>query len=227
MVPASKLEIVFEQDQLKKEGYAARHEWVAVARLLRPQGRRGELLAEPLTDVPELLAAGVRAQLGQPNAALPESAAEPVTIDTCWRPTGKNAGRVVLKLHGCDDISAAEAMAGKQLMLPTSALPALEPDTFYVRDLLGCALWDGDTRAGEIVDVQFVTSTDGRVRLNDAAPLLEVRPGGAGLDETVLVPFVRSYLDHVDISARRVSMHLPEGFFSGEAELPDDSSDES
>ena len=57
-------------------------------------------------------------------------------------PTGKNAGRVVLKLSGCDSISAAEALAGQQLFIARSELPALDPGTFFVGDLLGCTIYD-------------------------------------------------------------------------------------
>ena len=178
---------------------------------MRPQGRRGELLAEPLTDVPEVLAAGAALRLAPVGAAGPSDRDVAVTIESVWEPTGKNAGRVVLKLAGCDSISDAEVLAGKQLMVPAGALPDLEADTFYVKDLLGCTLWNGDAAVGEIVDVQFATTPDGRQRLEDAAPLLEVRPTGAGEDDTVLVPFVRAYLVGVDVTTGRVTMQLPDG----------------
>ena len=182
-------------------------EWVAVARLMRPQGRRGELLAEPLTDVPGVLKAGASLRLAPAGAVRPEG--NEAVVEQVWEPTGRNAGRVVLKLLGCDDISAAEALAGKQLMTRAEALPALEADTYYVRDLLGCTLWDGETEVGEIVDVQFATTPDGRQRLEDAAPLLEVQRGGE--DDMVLVPFVRAYLERVDVAGRRVDVRLPAG----------------
>jgi 16S rRNA processing protein RimM len=179
-----------------------------VARLLRPQGRRGELLAEPLTDVPGVLTAGVLLWLASSGAERP-AGGDAVTVEEVWTPTGRNAGRIVLKLAGTDNISGAEKLGGQQLMVPVSALPALESDQFYVRDLLGCLLVDGDKPIGEIVDVQFATTPDGTRRLEDAAALLEVQPAVGG--ETVLVPFVRAWLLGVDAAARRVEMKLPEG----------------
>ena len=187
------------------------NEWVAVARLMRPQGRRGELLAEPLTDVPGVLAAGSVLRLAAVGAAKPKAGDSAVSIEALWKPSGRNAGRVVLKLQGCNDISAAETLAGHELMVEASALPQLEADNFYVRDLLGCTLWDGEAAVGEIVDVQFAVTPDGRQRLEDAAPLLEVKIEGERKVETVLVPFVRAYLVGVDIAAKRVEMHLPAG----------------
>ena len=99
-------------------------------------------------------------------------------LHNAWQPSGRNAGRVVLKLDGTDSISAAEALAGKFLLLPTSALPPLDPGSFRVRDLIGCALYDRDRCAGTVIDVQFPVAADGRTRLEDAPDLLVVELPG-------------------------------------------------
>jgi 16S rRNA processing protein RimM len=198
--------------------------WVAIARLLRPQGRRGELLSEPLSDLNDIFTAGTSLTLAKAGLSAPAPGAETITIEDHWFPTGKNAGRVVLKLQGCDTISAAELLAGNELFIASEALPTLEEGTFFVGDLLGCAFFDGPTRVGTIVDVQFATGPDGRTRLEDAAPLLgieldstpirkanEERETTSEQDEPILIPFVQAWLDTVDVAARRVVMHLPAG----------------
>jgi 16S rRNA processing protein RimM len=190
--------------------------WVAVAALIRPQGRRGELLAEPLTDLPEVFDDGRMVALAKTGARAPAAGAASLSIEGHWFPTGKNSGRVVLKLSGCESITQAEALAGQQLLVRADALPQLPDGTFYVGDLLGCELFDGNRRAGLIVDVEFATAADGRTRLEYAAPLLAVAASEGA--EPVLVPFVRAWLDQVDIAARRVVMHLPAGLFEGERE---------
>jgi 16S rRNA processing protein RimM len=192
--------------------------WTPIAKLLRPQGRRGELLAEPLTDLPDFFAdltANTR-ELTLAPTDHPAPNAPTVTLESHFFPTGKNAGRIVLKLSGCDTISAAEALAGHQLLLPTSALPVLDPDTFFVRDLLGCTLCDGDLAIGTIVDLEFATAPDGRTRRPDAAPLLAVQLLTQPDADPVLIPFIRAWLDNVDLPARRIMMHLPEGLLSSE-----------
>ena len=205
--------------------------WIPAARLLRPQGRRGELLAELLSDLPGLFAPGRRVLLAASGTA---PAAE-TTIESQWSPTGRNAGRIVLKLSGVDSISAAELLAGRELLVPASDLPPLEPDTWFVRDLLGCQLFDGETLIGEITGVEYPMAADGRTRLSDAAPLLEVT-GGTGarsnserssadtLSEVqpVLIPFIKSWLDSVDLSQKRLVMHLPSGLV-----IPESAEDES
>ena len=188
--------------------------WFPIARLLRPQGRRGELLADPLSDLPGLFAPNREVLLAPANASAPLPGALPLHIEEHFFPTGKNAGRVVLKLAGCDTISAAELLAGQQLFLPTDQLPPLEPGTFFVGDLLGCTLYDAaspNIPAGTVVDVEFATAPDGRTRLEDAAPLLSIELNGRPGTEPILVPLVLAWIDTIDIAARRITMHLPEG----------------
>lgn len=186
--------------------------WISVARLLRPQGRHGELLAEPHTDLLDVFAKGNAFRLSAEEDSVPS--APSVNLQDCWQPQGRNAGRLVLKLEGVDSISGAEALEGKQLFLLETALPALSADTFLVRDLVGCSLFDGEQCLGTVIELEFPTGPDGRTRLPEAADLLVVEPAHAVPGaEPVLVPFVKLWLDHVDLAGRRISMHLPAGLF--------------
>jgi 16S rRNA processing protein RimM len=189
--------------------------FVTLARLLRPQGRRGELLADLLTGFPEQLGSAVGVYLVAANADAPAPGAKRIVVESQWMPTGKNAGRIVLKLTGCNSINDAERFAHMQLMVPASERPALDADTFYVSDLISSTLYDRDTAVGEVVDVEFATSPDGKTRLAEAAPLLAVRLAGAPKEnEPVLIPFVRAQLLSVDIDARKIVMELPVGLIN-------------
>lgn len=199
-------------------------DWIAIAHILRPQGRKGEVLAERLTDQIEEFRAGRSFRLtrdkGQPLT---------VKLEDAWSPTGKNAGRIVLKLEGYNSISEAETLAGVDVAIPVSELPQLEADTFYVRDLLDCTvvdLADHDREIGRVVDVQFATSADGRLRLEDAAPLLVVEPADASA-EPLLVPLALAYLKSVDTAGKRILMELPAGLLelAAEAEEPSEAGD--
>ena len=193
--------------------------WMAVARLLRPQGRRGEILADPLTDLYEIFAPGAEFRL----AAGPDTLSSTPTciLQESWQPQGRNAGRVVLKLDGVDSISAAEALATRTLFLPASRMPALDTDTYLVGDLIGCSLFDGDRFVGTITDLQFPIGADGRTRLADAADLLVVEPEGAAPDaEPVLVPFIKAWLIRVDLPQKQIHMNLPPGLFDS-PEIPE------
>ena len=191
-----------EQEQSKR--------WIAIGRLLRPQGRRGEILTEPLTDLPDVFVKGRQVRLAVSEAAAAQ--ALPTTLEDCWRPQGRNAGRLVLKLTGVDSISAAEAVEARGLYLLESELPALDADTFLVRDLVGCALYDGEQRLGLVTDLQFPVGPDGRTRLTDAMDLLVIQPESLPEDaEPVLIPFVKAWLSAVDLPGKRIVMHLPPG----------------
>lgn len=183
--------------------------WTAVARLLRPQGRRGELLAEPLTNLAEVFSKGREFQLQREDA--PGNLAQQILLEDCWSPQGRNSGRLVFKLAGVDTISAAEELEGCTLLLPEAEMPELETDTFFVRDLLGCTLVDGDAVLGTVTDLQFPIAADGHTRLPDAADLLVVAPSDQKGAETYLVPFVKAWLISVDLSTRTILMQLPEG----------------
>jgi 16S rRNA processing protein RimM len=192
---------------------------------MRPQGRRGELLAQPLTDLEEVFANGRSLSLARKDSEEPSD--EPARVlEDSWSPTGRNAGRIVLKLSGCESINDAEMLAGRTLLIPKAEMPELDEDTFFVGDLVGCAFFDGEAQAGTVVDVEFPVGSDGK-RLEESAPLLVVETEGE--EEPALVPFIRAWLDEVDIEGRRVVMHLPEGLLAGAepaGDFPGDDSEE-
>ncbi len=176
--------------------------WVTLARILRPQGRKGEVLADLLTDFPEQLTAGRALALGT------AAHAEPVQVVGSWLPHGKNRGRIVLELAGISTISAAEILAGKEILVKAAARVPLSDDSVYINDLCGCRLLNGSVDLGIVTDVSFPLSPDGRRRLAEAAPLLVVE---ATDGHEILVPFARSYLVEIDTAARILRMKLPEG----------------
>jgi 16S rRNA processing protein RimM len=196
--------------------------WFALADLLRPQGRRGELLATPLTDLTDAFRADIPVWLAKSGE--PAASAAPVTLEAHWLPTGRNAGRIVLKLSNANSINEAEALSGHRVFLPAQAAPKLDEDTYFVRDLIGCTLLNGDTPVGEIIDLEFPTAPDGRTRLEDAAPLLVVElPTKNNADENesdeaneLLIPFIRAWITNADIPNKRLQMNLPEGLLEAE-----------
>lgn len=175
---------------------------VLLARLIRPQGRHGEILAEILTDFPELFADRKRLFLtssdGKP-AALPRE----VSLEHHWL----HKGRVVLKFSGIDTINDAELLRGMDVGIPREERAVLDDDAMYIDELIGCRVFDlhagspvgPGSEVGEIVDVD---------RESTVHPLLVVRGAQA---EEILIPFVKAFLVRVDTTSRRIEMDLPEG----------------
>ena len=170
-------------------------EWVWLARIRRPQGRKGEVYAEILTDFPEKFSERRRLWLLSESAG---TAPREVGLRAHWL----HKGGVVLHFGGVDSISAAEALAGLVVAIPRSARAALSEDEVYIGDLIGCTLVDvAGTEPRPVGEIEDVDRTAGPVAL------LVVR-GAAG---EVLVPFAKSYLRRIDLDGKRVEMALPEG----------------
>ena len=187
--------------------------WVTLARLLRPQGRKGELLAEALTDFPESLAGRADLFLVLPGVAGEvEGPGQPCAVRSAWTPHGKNAGRVVLAFAGVEDIAAAERLAGGELRTPERSRMALEGGAAYLSDLIGCRVWDREKEVGVVLDVHFPTTADGKRRLDEAAALLVVEtPAGE-----VMIPFVAAHLLSMDREGKQLRMELPEGLIEAQ-----------
>ena len=178
--------------------------WVLLARIVRPQGRRGEVLADIFTDFPEHFSQRKRLFLRPPSASTLKVMNE-AKVESHWL----HKGRVVLKFSHIDSISEAENLRGFEVVVPREERIALEGDAVYVSDLLGVRVIDvsrgGQQDAGEIVDVEP----------EGAGPAMLVVRTAAG--EERLIPFVRAYLRKMDIDARRLEMDLPEGLLAMQA----------
>ncbi len=188
--------------------------WVWLARIRRPQGRKGEVFAEILTDFPERFrerqrlwllgdSSGAGAQSSHPSVTVrPNESALSSPREYQLKHHWLHKGGVVLHFAGVDSISDAEALAGQIVAIPREERAPLAEDEIYIGDLIGCVLVDvAQERVVEIGAIENVARDVGPV------PLLMVR-GGAG---EVLVPFAKSYLRRIDLEARRVEMALPEG----------------
>ncbi len=162
-----------------------------MARVVRAQGRRGEVAAELLTGFPERLAERKRLY-----ALAPDDTRRELEVEAAW----PHKGRMVLKFRGCDSISDAERMAGCELQVPLEERAPLPAGAFYVSDLVGCSVVDLNRglNVGTIDEVRFGAGD---------APLLVVKAA----EREVLVPFAAEYVRTMDLEARRLEMALPEG----------------
>lgn len=172
--------------------------WTIIARIVKPQGRRGEVLAEIHTDFPERYQPGSIAFLQRAGSPAPL----PVTIEGSWL----HKDRVVLKLAGIDSISDAEPLRGAQLVIPPEDRMTLEPGAAYIQDLCGCDLVDlaveGSPVVGTIHDV---------IRQPETTDLLVVAtPDGS----EHWIPFAAAYRPQIDLARQRVSLYLPAGILT-------------
>lgn len=169
---------------------------VSLARIVRPQGRRGEVAAVLLTDFPERL---TRLR----NAFLWNGTAEPrpVAIRSCrLEPRRKLA---VFHFEGCDSIDEAQSLVGFDIQVPLADRLPLPAGSYYVTDLIGCAVIEPGAggRLGSVIDVQ---PTGEHVA---GTPLLLVEtPQGE-----LLIPLASEICREIDLVARRIVVVLPGG----------------
>ena len=186
--------------------------WVALAKILRPQGRKGEILAELLTDFPFRFAENKRVFLASTDFAGSEAEARELEVANFWLPVGRNEGRIVLHFAGIDSIHAAETLSGLDVLVPSSERIELDEDAKYISDLIGCTVYDcvdpeHPVHVGIVTDVQFATTSDGARRLEEAAPLLVLESARG----EVLVPYAKAFLISIDQREKRIDMSLPSG----------------
>ncbi len=95
-------------------------QWIRIAHLLRPQGRRGELIAEIFTDFPDRFAQRPAVFLqahGAASGSQRPAPPRPMTVEAHWL----HKGRIVLKLQGIDSISDAETLRGLDVVIRRGA----------------------------------------------------------------------------------------------------------
>jgi len=190
-------------------------QWVVLAHILRPQGRKGEVLADLFTDFPERfekhphiwLAPAGFAESPAINGSS-DSLLQTAEVAEYWLPVGKNAGRIVLKFTGAETIEHAEKLAGKEVVVPVTERLQLDADAAYISDLIGCTVFNRDIPIGTVEDVEFAMTPDGSRRLEDAAPLLTITSFEG---DEILIPFAKAYLLELDTAQKAIRMALPDG----------------
>jgi len=179
-------------------------DFITLARVVKTQGRHGEVAAEMHSDVPGRFAAGMKLfALPKSDRVAEEAARRELEVEDLW----PHKGLLVLKFRGVDSMNDAELLIGSELQVPRGERADLEPGWTFVSDLIGCTLLDHAREIGRIEDVQFGAGE---------APLLIVANGGgagggAGKEKKFDVPFAEAYLEGVDTAQRQVRMNLPEG----------------
>ena len=166
-------------------------EFISIARIVKPQGRRGEVAADLHTDFPQRFAERRNLSL-----LMPDGSRRSAQLEGHW----PHKGRVILKFSGVDDISAAQALAGCEVQIPREQRAQLEAGSAYVSDLVGCRVHDtaSGRELGEVAEVVFGAGE---------APLLLLRHGA----REMLVPFAQEFLKSMDVAGKRIELTLPEG----------------
>ena len=165
--------------------------YLAVGRILRPHGIRGELRVGILTNYPERLGQYAYFYLASPD--LPEIARR-YPVEKLRR----HKKVLLLKLGGCDDRNAAEELRGQLVQIPIEEAVPLEEGEYYYFQLIGVRVEaESGESLGQVVDVLETGANDVYV----------VR----GPQGEVLLPAVKDVVLKLDLEAKQMVVNLLPG----------------
>ena len=175
--------------------------YVTVARILRPHGRRGEVAAEILTDFPKRLKSLRSVELLDPNARTVASCVRVCAVKSCWL-SHSRGGQAIFLFDGVGSIDQAKDFVGLEVQIPIGDRVRLPQGSYYVTDLEDCEVTEQNGHAlGRVREVQFIgAGTAGTPVLAVDSPLGEL-----------LIPLAQDICLDVDVTARRITVALPDG----------------
>jgi 16S rRNA processing protein RimM len=165
--------------------------FLTIARILRPQGRKGEVAAEILTDFPERFR-----QLQSVYLEAPGEGSESFQVEHAW----PHKGQIILKFRGTDTIESAARLRGRQVLIPWEDRTPLPPHHYYLCELRGCRVVRKfpEREIGTVTEVEATGGVD----------VLHVTPpDGKG---EVLIPLAQEICTEIDLSSRTIVIEPPE-----------------
>jgi 16S rRNA processing protein RimM len=170
---------------------------LAIGRIGRPHGVRGEVAVEVRTDEPD-----DRFAVGRALATDPAESG-PLTVEGVRR----HSGRLLVRFAGVDDRDAAADLRGVLLVIDSADLPPSgDGDEFYDHELVGLtAVTVAGMKIGTVTEVRHF-GQDLLVIGRAAGDI-----GGGEEDDEVMVPFVAALVPEVDVAAGRIVIDPPPG----------------
>jgi 16S rRNA processing protein RimM len=170
-------------------------DFVTIAKVVKTQGRIGEVATELFTDFPEKFA-----ERKKVFALLPDDSRRELELEAAW----SHKGQMVLKFVGVDSISDAEGLIASEIQIRKQDRAALDEGAAWISDLVGATVTDQGQQLGTVKDVQFGFGE---------APMLIVAAG----KKELMVPYAADFIVKQDLEAKRLDMKLPTGLLDVDA----------
>ncbi|HVE71113.1 MAG TPA: ribosome maturation factor RimM [Thermoanaerobaculia bacterium] len=164
---------------------------IAVGVIRKAHGVRGEASVEPWTDSAERFDDLATVTLVSPD--------ERETRETTVESMRIHAGRALLKFAGIETPEAVQQLHNWTVEIPESEARSLDADEYYLHDLVGMTLVDGEGRERGVVTETY--EGGGGILLNVK------RADGREFE----LPFAADLCTEIDVAAKRIVVHLPEG----------------
>ena len=165
---------------------------LVVGRVAKAHGITGEVVVEIRTDDPDTRFVPGTTLRAKPSRGGPESRYVVESVR-------EHSGRLLVRLDGVADRSAAESLKGTLFLVDTADLPPIDdPDEFYDHQLEGLlVVTTAGTPIGSVAEVLHTA----------AGELLSVRTE----EGEVLVPFVSAIVTSVSLADRTIEIDPPDG----------------
>jgi 16S rRNA processing protein RimM len=162
------------------------HVQVAIGYVSKPHGLRGTVVLHPYVYDAQLLPDLSQRQVMLQHAVAPQ---REVTIIE-WHVVPK---RILMRLHGCEDITAATQFRGYEVCIPQHWFPALPEGEYYWFEIEGLPVYASDgAYVGKIVEIIYTGSNDVYV----------VQDG----TQEILIPALKDVVRTIDLEGG--AMHL-------------------
>ena len=180
--------------------------YIHVGQIVNTHGNKGEVKVYPLTDDParfeelKQVYAGAGADAGaNPGDAADNDAA---VISLNIRTVRYLKNMALLTFEEINDMNQAIKLKGKYLSIPETELKPLPEGRYYIYQLIGLDVYEGDRYFGKITEV--------------------LKPGGNDVyvvrdeeKQEILIPVLKWVVHGVDLEAKRVEVVLPPGLLEG------------
>jgi 16S rRNA processing protein RimM len=164
-------------------------ELIAIGRISKPIGTRGDVKVLPLTDNMQRFAA-------LPVVWMGRDAAHVELKNILRRRIDKK--QVVLHLNGFETIEEAEILKDFYLFIQKEDAVELQKGSYFIDDILGCEIVTEELKeVGVITDLFSLPMNDVWVVKKDS--------------KEILIPAVKAIIRQVDVKNKRITIHSFEG----------------
>jgi 16S rRNA processing protein RimM len=199
---------------------APQQKWVALARILRARGNKGEVAVELLTDFPQRLKDLREVYLGD-GASDGERGGTPrrIGVKEFWIDRN-HAGQAVYWFEDSTSITEAEKLRGLDVLIPFEQRVVLPAGQYFVEDLVGCSVFEVPAAsAGSVVASSPCLMNEAPALIGSVIHVQDTGEEQAGTPilvvdvrgEELLIPLAEDICRRIDVAGRRIEVVLPEG----------------
>ncbi len=194
---------------------------IEVACVLSAWGVRGALKVRPYSADPQVLFSAkqwyVQPPVASLSAAFLDSGSQSKIAYLVEVSQVREQGdALVAVLVGLTDKDQADGLKGSRIWVPRANFPPPSLDEYYWVDLIGLFVYNRENACLGRVDDLLPTGPSAVLVIAPAAERLAMLTERNEKPSSCLIPFVKAYVDRVDLSEKRIEVDWPLAWENGE-----------